>query len=626
VAKPDAGNLGDRLSQVVQESTGPLRRPTAGVVPFRPGGREDTEETSAHESLPNRYQLRDRADGPVLLSSEAPGVTVSLDRCHAFSEAESRKLGERVILLDGAGQFGPLVDDVAHLYNLDHHEGCLRAFTLATCEQALILVLKGLKLDKGDWTLYANEPDLDTVFAIWVLLNYRRVRSLTPRQRDAILPLLRLEGAIDANGFEVGEQCGLTQAQVQREKERLDLLHSYELEIKGRGEWGKIDLIEYTRDMLLRIDHYVFTSADFRDYSSVEEVYGHVELGVDHVAVVCRDSSGIYEVERRLKKVWGDRLGIIALERESGQFTLRRTAGLAGIDLEDAYSKFNLLDPVVDGRPPEKRWGGSDDIGGSPRPQGTGLTPLEISNILKLTFKAVSPWQHVQRFATASLWIVGLVLAGAAAVFAWQVFAQPADTPEQAALGLALAAGVLGLGAAMLTQKLSSGWTWLFGWRRPAGRDWLALTPVIWLGAAVGGAWIPPQISTEPPALFLGIGALLLAALALEVCFRGLLHGLLVFDDRVQVVNGRWFISRPAWVSGLLYAIATSIFSWRGWIAGTPLTEGLLQGLGICTVGALIVGLALSVVRERSLSIWPAVVLLGTGGLVRFLVEIWRMA
>lgn len=609
----------------MEETTGGLRRPTAGVVPFRPGSLDEMEETSEHDALPNRYQLRDRTDGPVLLSSEAPGVTVNIRRSYAFSEAEARKLGERVILLDGAGQFGPMVDDIAHLYNLDHHDACLRAFTLATCEQALILVLKGLQLDKGDWTLYANEPDLDTVFAIWVLLNYRRVRNLTPRQRDAILPLLRLEGAIDANGFEVGEQCGLTQAQLLREKERLDRLHVHELEIKSQGEWGNIDLVEYTSQMLLRIDHYVFTSADFRDYSSVEEVYGHVDIGQDHVAVVCRDGAGIYDVERRLKKVWGDRLGIIALEREAGQYTLRRTAGLAGIDLEDAYGKFNLLDPVVDGRPPEKRWGGSDDIGGSPRPQGTGLTPVEISNILKLTFKTDSPWQHAQRYATASLWTVGLVLAAAVAVFAWQVFAQPPDTAEHAAMGLALAASVLGLGAAVLTHKLSSGWTWLFGWRRPAGRDWLVLTPVVWLGAAVGGGWIPAQVSTESRPLLFGLGALVLAAIALEMCFRGLLHGLLVLDDHVQVVKGRWFLSRPALISGLLYAAATVVFSWRGWIAGTPVVTAFPLHLGICVLGALVVGLALGMVRERSLSIWPAAALLATGGLIRLVVEVWNM-
>ena len=600
-----------------------MRRPTGAVVPFRPEGRDETEETAEHGTLPNRYQLRDRTEGPVLLSSEAPGVSVQIRRGLAYSEAEARKLGERVVLLDGAGQFGPVVDDNAHLYNLDHHDDCLRSFTLATCEQALILVLKGLQLDKGDWTIYANDPDLDTVFAIWVLLNYRRVRVLNTRQRDAILPLLRLEGAIDANGFEIGEHCGLPRALFEQEKKKLDALHAHELEIKGRGDWGQIDFVEYTRDMLLRIDALVFTSADFDDYTSVDEIYGHVELGSDHVAVMCRDGSGIYEVERRLKKVWGDRLGIIALERESHQFTLRRTAGLAGIDLEDAYGKLNLLDPMVDGRPPEKRWGGSDDIGGSPRPVGTGLTPLEIGNILKLTYKSISPWQNFQRLAAAALWSIGLGLAAAVAVFAWQVFAQPGETPEQSALGLAIAATVFTLGAAALTLKLSSGWTWLFGWRRPAGRDWWILLPLILLAALGGGVWIPSTVSLEPRPLAAGLGSMLLAALGLELCFRGLVHGLLILDDRVQGVGGRWFLSRPTLVAATLYAASSAVFAWRGWIAPAafPLPDPL--GLLSCTFSALVLGLALGVARERSLSVWPPVLLMALGSLSRWAAGFW---
>ena len=41
------------------------------------------------------------------------------------------------------------------------------------------------------------------------MLNYRRVRQLDETQRDAILPLILLEGAIDANGFEIAEQEAL---------------------------------------------------------------------------------------------------------------------------------------------------------------------------------------------------------------------------------------------------------------------------------------------------------------------------------------------------------------------------------------------------------------------------------
>jgi hypothetical protein len=166
-------------------------------------------QSGPQAGLPNRYEVRETDGRRMLRCKEAPGVLVSLDREHSFSEADAKKLGERTILLDGAGRFGPLLDNERLLYNLDHHEGCVRSFTLAACEQALLLVVKGLQLDKGSWTVYANEPDLDTVCAIWVLLNHRRLRELPPEARDRIVPLLRLEGAIDGNGFDAAEWCGL---------------------------------------------------------------------------------------------------------------------------------------------------------------------------------------------------------------------------------------------------------------------------------------------------------------------------------------------------------------------------------------------------------------------------------
>lgn len=622
MTKSDPGTITDRLSQIVNDTTEGLpRRPSASVVTFRSSELESA--ASAEESLPDRYEIREIDDRRVLLCGEAPGVAVSIDRRYAFTEAESRRLGEHVILLDGAGQFAPLIDDGAHLYNLDHHQDCLRAFTLATCEQSLILVLKGLRLDKGDWTVYANEPDLDTVFAIWMLLNYRRVRALEPEQRDAIVPLLRLEGAIDANGFEIAEHCGLPQAVLREEKTRLDELHQVELEVKRSGAWAEVDLLDYTREMLLRIDYLVYKSSDFTDYTSVEEVYGHVEIGRDHVAVVCCDGSGIYEVEKRLKKVWGDRLGITALEREENQYTLRRTASLSGIVLDDAYGKLNLLDPSVDGRPPEKRWGGSDDIGGSPRPDGTGLTPREIGRILKLTYTQATRWQLFQRFTTAALWVLGLVLGAGVVVYAWQIYARLIPSPRSAAADLALAAAVIGLGAWLLTRRLSRGWTWLFGWRRPAGRDWLLLAPVVLLGSAAGGAWIPRLIATEGRLLAAALGAIVLSAVALELCFRGLMHGLLILDYPVQEAKGRWFLSRPALAAGGLYGILTGGATALGWWITSP-DWGLpiAAQCGLVTLAALAVGLTLGMIRERSLSVWPGVIVLALGGALRLLIEL----
>lgn len=610
----DPTSVTDRLSRLAPASANDAAGSTSQkLATLRVG---DLPSPDDDRTFPNRYEIRERDDGQVLLCGEAPGVTVYLDRSFAFTEAEARKLGERVILIDGAGQFAPMMDESSQLYNLDHHQDCLRAFTLASCEQALVLVLKGLRLDKGDWTLYANEPDLDTVFALWVLLNYRRVRNLSPAQRDAILPLLHLEGAIDANGFEVAEYCGLPQSLLQHEKARLDALHQQELEAKRSGRW-ETELAQYTRDMLLAIDQMVYKPSDFDDYASVDSIFCHVEIPGDHVAVVCGDGAGIYEVEKRLKGMWGDRLGLIALQKEPGHFTLRRSASLSGIALADAYDKFNLLDPAVDGKPPEKRWGGSDDIGGSPRPGGSQLTPREVGNVLKLTYQQARPLQYLQRLSSAVLWGVGLCLGAAVGVFGWRVATAPSPSPESYAMELLLAAGLLGITTWFLTRKLSSGWTWLFGWRRAAGNDWLGLIPLVIVGGMLGGVWTPPMVAEAGRPLWLAVAAVVLSATSLELCFHGLLHGLLILDFRVQGVKSRWFLSRPVLATGLIYSLVTVLVLWFWPVQPWKQGRDMLEFAATVGGGALLASLASGMIRERSLSVWPSVAALVLAGLAR---------
>ena len=620
-------NQGPTARDPMSQTSGLPRRASEGIVPFRhtqkaPPRWNDTE-TKAISEIPNRYDVREADGMSILRCKEAPNIGCKIDRSYSFSESDARKLGEGTILLDGAGSFAPTLDDSRHLYNLDHHSGCHRAFTLATCEQALILVLKGLELDKGDWTLYANEPDLDTVFAIWILLNYRRVRDLSPAARDFLFPLIRLEGAIDANGFEIAEACGLTQSQLVSVKEQLDSLHQIELEAKRSGEWSSSDPVEYTQKLLLEIDQLVFTGSDFSDFTSVEKEYGHVNISKDRVAVICRDSSGIYEVEKRLKSVWGDRLGIIALEKERGHYTLRRTAALAGIDLADAYERLNLLDPAVDGHPPEKRWGGSDDIGGSPRPGGTGLVPREVGKILKLSYDPARPVARMQRLLMDVLWVSGQMAVAIGLALVWRFLSGEADNALRSTVELGIFGLTAAVGAWFLTRKLSRGWTWLFGWRRPAGTDWWWLVPAVLLGSVAGGAWIPRRLDFELVPALLAVAAIGLAALGVELLFRGLSHGLLILDSRVQTVSGSWFISRPNLVSTVLFAVVTAVMASffiapLGWALGT--TEVLL----LQTSSALVTGLGLGMMRERSLSLLPCWLILWLGGVLRLLLEFWQ--
>lgn len=599
-------------------TTAPMGEPEPSVASTE----EDPASPAAKDDFPDRYNLRERDGVRALVGREAPGIAVRLDRNFAFSEAEARKLGERTILLDGAGAFGPLVDDNSHLYNLDHHQGCLRTFTLATCEQALLLVHKGLELDKGEWTIYANEPDLDTLFALWALLNYRRVRQLSPDARDRIVPLFRLEGAIDANGFDLADYCGLTSAEIEQRRNELDRLHALELEARRQGDWSTAELGEYCRRLLKEIDRIAFRPEDLDDDNTIEEEYNHVDIGQGRVAVICRDPAGIYEVERRLKRIWGDRLGIIALEKGPGQFTLRRSAALAGIDLKVAYERLNLLDPAVDGRPPGKKWGGSDEIGGSPRGSGTGLTPREIAKILKLTYKKSPPAEKLRQTLTAtglSLVVGGLV---AGVVTLQRFLGLGLENPSyDASLPSLLAALTLIAAAYGLTRHESRGWTWLYGWRRPAGwRWWPAALGLSGLGFFTS-TWLPQTNSPAAGPLLVGLLSLGLLALGVEMLFRGLVHGLQILEAEIPRVDGPWFLSRPNLVSASLFGLmATAAL----WLEGYQILGGFAGWAesGLVFLVLVFAGILAGALREQSLSIWPAAIAWMLGAQVRLCYEL----
>jgi hypothetical protein len=565
-----------------------------------------SEAESATTQSRGRYGIRTTEGGRFLVCREAPGVAVRVDPAASFSEAEARKLGERVILIDGVGQFGPLFDNTRQVYNLDHHEGCIRAVTLASCEQALVLVLQGLELDRADWTVYANDPDLDTVFAIWVLLNHRRIPELGPETRDVLLPLIRLEGAIDANGAELAEFCGLRQDTLRESQAILDRLFERARERESGGPDGSpVDPLEFTLGMLVELDQLVYSTDDLRDFVDVEQEYGHVDIGHDRVAVVGRDPSGIYEVERRLKRVWGDRLGLIVLEKRPGHYTLRRVSSVGPVGLEPAYERLNLLDPAIDGRPPEKRWGGSDDIGGSPRPDGSGLTPEKLVKVLEVAYRRPTLASRARRTGIALLVTLGPLVGS---ILATQRFPYPPRLQgvTAAASRLAILSFLLVVSSWVLSAFLSRQRLWLYGWRAPAGKTWLALGPIAAVGGMLGGAWLPAEM--DPRGGPLVLGAVVLAAVAAEAWFRGLVHGTLILEWKVQRAGGPWFLSGPSVVSALLYTLVL-LALYPYWIAGPalPVPEGV-HPAWLVGAGGLLTGLALGVLRERSLSLWPGVV------------------
>src|SRR5437763_7051306 len=194
---------------------------------------------AAEPALPDRYRIKRDDTGAVLTCVEAPTVSVRVQHGFTVTAAAARSAAPGSVFLDGAAQGEPFLDPKREVYNLDHHEACVRSFLLATCEQAMVLVRKGLDLRKREWTVYANDADLDTVLAIWVLLNHLRLDDGSTETRARVMPLVRLQGVIDAQGLDMHDMSALHPELLAEIQACIDELREPELALKRRGRRGE---------------------------------------------------------------------------------------------------------------------------------------------------------------------------------------------------------------------------------------------------------------------------------------------------------------------------------------------------------------------------------------------------
>jgi len=566
--------------------------------------REDLRQKELRaEELPNRYSIRSKGDDRELICSESPSLAVRIERGLSIPSAAVRKAPPGSIYLDGAAQGGPFVDAERGILNLDHHEGCVRSFTLSTCEQAMVLTRKGLDLKGREWTIYANDPDLDTVLAIWVLLNHVRLNDANPEIRSRVIPMVRLEGTIDAHGLEMKELCGLTADAQEKLFGELEQLRSKEIALKKKQKWGEIDLLQYTADVLRAIDAMIYSSRHFEGVIAIEEL-ARADIGENRIAIVCRSEKGVYEVEPELHRLYGNHLGVIVLQKDPSTYTLRQVDMFLPSALESVYEQLNLMDPAAGNRRSGNRWGGSGEIGGSPRATGTALTPEQILGALAQSYRRPTRVQRISALCFAVLEAAALMLAPIAVTYLTGRLKDPAESIEgdlQKYMGiyagaLCVLSGLLAVVAIRRRPKF-------LGLCMPAGVDWLVLLPGALLGALIGGAWILPNVLTNLRANlhlhWVYIASAIGFPIGAEVLFRGLVHGRLAQYFSTMHTDGRWFVSWPVFISSLLYASFSAL----------PFLPFFHRGLALTFAGALLFGLSSGMARERSESLVPCLIL-----------------
>ena len=546
-----------------------------------------------------------------LICVEAPTVRVQIHSGVTASAQEARSAPPGTIFLDGAAHCAPFADPVRRVYNLDHHEGCVRSFTLSACEQAMVLVSKGLELRSREWTVRANDADLDAVLAIWVLLNHLRLSDAGDSARTEIMPLLRLEGAIDAQGLDLQDFCALPPALLEETRRRMDRLRDREGRLKAGNGWQRVDLLEYVRERLAQIDSFVYPPSIFEAIVDIEEI-GRTELGDGSIALACRSRTGIYEVERELRRLHGPQLGLILLEQRPGVYTLRQVNPSLPAGLDHVYAHLNLVDAAAGPARSGNCWGGSGEIGGSPRNSGSRLSPAAVLDVCRHAFAPVSLGRRLAGIARALL-TTAFVLFGSVAV--GEVAGPLVGVRPPAAFGYALgsAAGVVYLLGAARSRCV-------YGMRLPRGVDWLRAMPF-----AVAGAWVAgPGLASRSvvdanPLIALEVAMPWLAALiGTELLFRGVVYGQLVWafgprrpSPSIPAASPqRRMRLTPVVLAALLSSAAGLILAGPG----SPLVmppPAALAGPPLALAGSLLIGLAAGLARQRSASVLAAIAVYG---------------
>lgn len=557
------------------------------------------KEPSPAKELPERYVIKETGTEKVISCLEAPNLTVRVVAGMTVSGAAAKKAPSGTIYLDGVAQSEPFMDHERKVYNLDHHEGCVRPFTLSTCEQVLVMIMKGLDLRDREWNIYANEPDLDTVLAIWLIFNHLRIARKESLHVRFLYALVRLEGVIDALGLELREFSGLPAELLRKTQRVIDFLRRREIRLKKEGLWQETDFQEYTVGVLHQIDRILYKTGELTDFKGIKEL-ARVDLTDDRIVAVVEAESGIYELEAQLNHLYGSRLGLVALRKSSQIYTLRRMDLFMPGDLEPVYERLNFLDPAVRGGAKSDRWGGSADIGGSPRASGTRLSPREIAHACRHAMQKADIRSRVLGLVKLAGMTAGVLAACEILRILWPGMAEPNfglfQYPSFSADVLLLL-----LAAALLTFTAFQR-PWQYGFAFPAGKDWWGALPIVILFAWMGGIVLPlnPQNSLEE--LVHGVVVLPLAA---EILFRGVIHGILAGEHRIQHSTSSWFLSWPTLVSSLLYAL---FVGWRAFAAEGQIAAVLTDWNSGNILAAFAFGTVLGLVRERSDSVYTPVV------------------
>lgn len=294
-----------------------------------------------------------------------PGVTRCWDEFSVNAESHS-------VAIDGYVE-GPIQRElVRKVINLNHHERVDRSSTLATCQQALFELRRGLfgaMQQDGDFKakILMNDCDEDVCTTVFVLKHPEFCAKI---DNPALNRLVEMEGIMDVTGgFYPWPQSypSLT--------EFFWVYQQYH-EFRNSGGLGRQSPEEYRAVIDVvgeRIEQHITGQGGSivldTSYSTLEQqgIWTMVQETGQH-AKVGMLSDGIQAFT-----------SVTELPNGRYKYSIGRLSPYIPFDLNGLYAYLNELEGLTG----EDSWGGGDTIGGSPRNAGSGIPPSQMSGIVQ---------------------------------------------------------------------------------------------------------------------------------------------------------------------------------------------------------------------------------------------------
>lgn len=285
---------------------------------------------------------------------------------------EFKTYGPYNIALDGYCKGEPRCTYDGLTVNMNHHENVDAVATRSTCEQAMCHVKLGLYKTFSEngvpkATLYLNDPDQDAALATYVLTHPQHAN------RPKLLALVDLEDHLDMSaGLYPPDRCD---AKLLRQ---MAWIFEPYTDRRLAGTLRELDG-EGMHSLMSEVHHRIAAS-----------LFGHgKDLAPNKEFELISEQDGWHFVReigaqaRTGMAEQGVRAYVVLKFADEGRYdySIGRLSSIVPFPLRLIYSALNEAEGIDDDE--IERWGGSRIIGGSPRMQGSRLTPEQVITVVE---------------------------------------------------------------------------------------------------------------------------------------------------------------------------------------------------------------------------------------------------